>query len=83
MSASAHSPAISSGLTPSSPQQTAFARLDGGFDGTLSRAFAPEGDYHALIRVSQAALLKEWRGFAPPGSLHAGCSRWPAVETCG
>jgi O-acetyl-ADP-ribose deacetylase (regulator of RNase III) len=45
-----------------------FARLDGGFDGALSRAFTPENDYHALTRVSQAALWEEWRGFAPPGS---------------
>lgn len=45
-----------------------FARLDGGFDNALSRAFAPENDYHALTRVSQAALWEEWRGFAPPGS---------------
>jgi O-acetyl-ADP-ribose deacetylase (regulator of RNase III) len=45
-----------------------YARLDGGFDDALSRAFSPQGDYLALTRVAQAVVYKEWRGFAPPGS---------------
>ena len=45
-----------------------FARMDGGFDDALSRAFAPRADYLALTRVTQAAVYKEYRGFAPPGS---------------
>lgn len=45
-----------------------YARLDGGFDDALSRAFSPQQDYLALTRVAQAVVYKEWRGFAPPGS---------------
>lgn len=45
-----------------------YARLDGGFDDALSRAFSPKHDYLALTRHAQAALYKEWRGFAPPGT---------------
>ncbi|KAF2018252.1 macro domain-like protein [Aaosphaeria arxii CBS 175.79] len=45
-----------------------YARLDGGFDDALSRAFAPRNDYHALTRVAQAKVYREWRGFAPPSS---------------
>jgi O-acetyl-ADP-ribose deacetylase (regulator of RNase III) len=45
-----------------------FGRMDGGFDDALSRAFTPQGNYHGLTRVAQAALYKEYRGFLPPGS---------------
>ncbi|KAF2243054.1 macro domain-like protein [Trematosphaeria pertusa] len=45
-----------------------YALMDGGFDDALSRAFSPKGDYLALTRVAQAAVYKEYRGFAPPGS---------------
>jgi O-acetyl-ADP-ribose deacetylase (regulator of RNase III) len=45
-----------------------YARLDGTFDDALSRAFAPKEDYFALTRIAQAAVFKEYRGFAPPGS---------------
>ncbi|KAF2113516.1 hypothetical protein BDV96DRAFT_495739 [Lophiotrema nucula] len=45
-----------------------YARLDGGFDDALSRAFSPQADYLALTRVAQAKVYEEWRGFAPPGS---------------
>jgi O-acetyl-ADP-ribose deacetylase (regulator of RNase III) len=45
-----------------------YARLDGGFDGALSRALAPANDYSALTRVAQAAVYKEYRGFLPPGA---------------
>lgn len=45
-----------------------YARLDGGFDDALSRAFSPKHDYLALTRHAQEALYKEWRGFAPPGT---------------
>ncbi|KAF2683884.1 macro domain-like protein [Lentithecium fluviatile CBS 122367] len=44
-----------------------YARLDGGFDDALSRVFAPKEDYHALTRVAQAAVYREYRGFLPPG----------------
>ena len=45
-----------------------YARLDGGFDDALSRAFSPKNDYLALTRRAQQVLYKEWRGFAPPGT---------------
>ncbi|KAL1596554.1 hypothetical protein SLS60_009202 [Paraconiothyrium brasiliense] len=45
-----------------------YARMDGGFDDALSRAFSPENDYLALTRVVQEALYKEHRGFLAPGS---------------
>ncbi|KAF2258963.1 macro domain-like protein [Lojkania enalia] len=45
-----------------------YARLDGGFDDALSRAFSPADDYFALTRVAQATVYDEWRGFAPPGT---------------
>lgn len=45
-----------------------YARLDGGFDDALSRAFSPKHDYLALTRHAQHVLYKEWRGFAPPGT---------------
>ena len=45
-----------------------YARMDGGFDDALSRAFSPREDYLALTRVAQAALYTQFRGFAPPGS---------------
>lgn len=45
-----------------------YARLDGGFDDALSRAFSPKQDYLALTRHAQQVVYKEWRGFAPPGT---------------
>ncbi|PHH90995.1 hypothetical protein CDD83_2016 [Cordyceps sp. RAO-2017] len=45
-----------------------YGRLDGAFDDAISRAFAPQDDYHALTGVAQAKLYQTWRGFAPPGS---------------
>lgn len=45
-----------------------YARLDGGFDDALSRAFSPKHDYLALTKHAQRVLYQEWRGFAPPGT---------------
>lgn len=45
-----------------------FGRLDGAFDDAISRALAPQTDYHALTRVAQQQLYAQWRGFAPPGT---------------
>lgn len=45
-----------------------FGRLDGGFDGAISRAFSPTGDYLALTKHVQSYLYTEWKGFAPPGT---------------
>ncbi|KAJ5909143.1 hypothetical protein N7495_001825 [Penicillium taxi] len=45
-----------------------YGRLDGAFDGAISRFFCPKYDYHALTRVVQLELYEKWRGFAPPGT---------------
>lgn len=45
-----------------------YARMDGGFDDALSRAFSPPNDYMALSRVAQEAVYKSHRGFLAPGN---------------
>lgn len=44
------------------------------FDHYLSKAFQPsKSEYLSLTHVVQAALYKEWTGFAPPGTCTLVC----------
>ncbi|KAF8191730.1 macro domain-like protein, partial [Pholiota molesta] len=44
-----------------------YGRLDGGFDYFLAEALCPD-DVDAPTRVAQAALYKQWKGYAPPAT---------------
>ncbi|CAF9908905.1 MAG: hypothetical protein GOMPHAMPRED_006351 [Gomphillus americanus] len=45
-----------------------YARLDGGFDDALARAYRPDEDYYWITKRAQKTLYEKWKGFAPPGT---------------
>jgi O-acetyl-ADP-ribose deacetylase (regulator of RNase III) len=47
-----------------------YARLDGGFDDAISRAWSPSDDYLALTRAVQAQLYDFSYGYLPPGQCY-------------